>query len=351
MSRIISFAFLLCLFGGLALVGRGFIDFHFPLSSTRAGGFGEGYFRSIDHETNRTMGRVLALDGDLSGLEYKFLGDAGPLVNVGCSKWLFLTEEAREYPDGTKNLNNRIRIAGFLTQKFQHGKTKLIILPVPDKAELAQVELCNSPVSKQAKLRSSVWQERTRSLSSSQIDLVRSWPAPGFLRTDSHWDEHGAHFAAMKTAREVFVVIGKGRDEVSLTVNTPVARAGDLVRLAGLLGSYSWSGPPPDEVSKTAAHVSLSGGLLDVPKVPRVLLAGSSFSLNSGFHDFLQYELSEAVLQLSKQGSGFAGTMFDVVRREDVLAGSFDVIIWEFPMRALTQPLTPAEKDFLRDAG
>jgi alginate O-acetyltransferase complex protein AlgJ len=90
------------------------------------------------------------------------------------------------------------------------------------------------------------------------------------------------------------------------------------------------------------------GDLLSAGPPPDVLLAGSSYSRNSGFADDLGLDLGRQVVQLSEDGSGFDGAVFDVLAKHRGTLAQAKVVIWEFPERSITQPLTDDERAFLR---
>lgn len=340
-----SLGFLISLYSGLFFALSGVDETVF----TSRGESIENSLRTVDTKINDSFSVPRSLNSIFAGVEYRFLSDAGSWVKAGCPDWLFLHEELREYPNGERNLQARLRIATKLTRMVGSKNAKLVILPVPDKSELASGNLCGAAVAEQAKRRAVAWRSAMKSYEYLAIDVREGWPSPGFLRTDSHWDVHGAKFAARKTATKIVAIAGSGRGHVTLSDGSSVEQTGDLVRLADLSNTYLWSGPKPDVVHRSRSKISFSGDLLDAPLAPRIVLAGSSFSLNSSFHDLLQFELQEPVLQRSKQGSGFAGTMFDLIQHKSALVERAEVIIWEFPMRVLTQPLTPAETEFLQD--
>ena len=93
--------------------------------------------------------------------------------------------------------------------------------------------------------------------------------------------------------------------------------------------------------------IGRAGGLLDEASVPSILLAGSSFSLNSSFIEYLQTALGREVGQLSQAGGGFAGALLEVLQQRPEILASTKVVIWEWPMRSLVAPLTEAERRML----
>jgi alginate O-acetyltransferase complex protein AlgJ len=180
-----------------------------------------------------------------------------------------------------------------------------------------------------------------------QVNLRDQWPYPGYWRTDTHWDSTGAQFAAEAVARLVNGLLGVGPERVSLTTGVRHERPGDLARLAGLQDAPQWLAPGAEYAEDARANIQRSGGLLDAAEAPTILLAGSSFSQNSGFVEYLQVALAREVAQVSEAGGGFAGALLKILQHEpDMLAGA-KVVIWEWPMRSLVAPLSDAERQML----
>src|SRR5260370_1018895 len=130
-----------------------------------------------------------------------------------------------------------------------------------------------------------------------QADLRTRWPHPGYWRTDTHWDSAGAWFAAEAVAQIINGKLGPGSERINLTSSAMHERPGDLARLAGLMDSPQWLAPAAEYTRDPRAEVQRSGGPLDDAPTPSVILAGSSFSLNSGFIEYLQASLAREVAQ------------------------------------------------------
>lgn len=301
----------------------------------------------IDDAVSEGLPQTPALDSVASGLSYKLLGDAGPLVRSGCSGWLFSTEELVETHGGAAAMAQRVNIARKIHERLSADGVQLVILPVHDKASLAADKLCGLPIAQQARHRLAHWQKLTAGLRWDVVDIAHNWPEQGFLRTDTHWNETGANHAAVLTSQIITGKLGAGTDKISLTFGQPALQPGDLMRLAGLLESWPWSGPEPDSVSPVTLTISRSGGLLDDVSAPSVVLAGSSFSRRSGFIDFLQYRSGREIAQKSQDGSGFAGALLNILTHEPQILKQTRLVVWEFPVRALTQDLTDEERKFL----
>lgn len=304
---------------------------------------------AVDKSVAAALPSLAGLEDIVSGLAYRMLGDAGPQVRAGCPGWLFLAEELVETRGGDAHLAERVRLAARIKAAVEAKGVALVVLPVPDKADLARTALCGLAVSDQARRRAEAWRRQSAGLGLDQVDIAADWPQGAVLRTDTHWNDDGAAFAAHRVAEHVVRRLGPGTEPARVVVGPPKDRIGDLMRLAGLSRSWPWSGPQPDRQPEVTTEFSRSGGLLDDVPAPTVLLAGSSYSRNSGFLDYLQDTLDREVAQKSQDGGGFAGPLLDILAKEPELLSQTRLVVWEFPMRVLTQPLTPAERTFLGD--
>lgn len=344
-------------FFALMLVGLGFVVRHLSGEGGHAVAAAftsrnllDGRFSAVlDKQVVAAVPRLTGLEDIASGLSYRVLGDAGPQVRAGCDGWLFLAEELLEVRRGERHLAARVRLAGKLRDAFAARNIALVVMPVPDKAELAPDGLCGLGVSRQAQARRAQWSRETATLGLDQVDIADGWPRHAFLRTDTHWNVAGAGFAARRLGAAVDRRLGPGETKVTLDETAPKPRVGDLTRLAGLARTWQWSGPAPDEVPEVRARIARSGGLLDDVAAPAVLLAGSSYSLNSGFLEQLQAAIGREVAQKSREGSGFSGVLLDILDTTPDMLDGVRLVVWEFPMRALTLPLTEAERRHLGD--
>lgn len=305
----------------------------------------------IDTHVNTDMRTIVRGTSWIDGFLYWSLKDAGSQVRVGDRGWLFLSEELLEVPEGNTFLRQRVRLAQKIAADCARRSVELVVLPVPDKALLVRDRRGGLAVAKQARQRLVHWQRWSAPLGLRVVDLRDGWPRPGFWRTDTHWDQIGAKFAALRTATLAKTLLHPATATPIRLDVAPEAhsRPGDLMRLADLVATSALFGPKPDEERTVKARLSTSGDLLDAPPAPEVLLAGSSYSLNSGFVDFLQVALSRQVVQKSHEGSGFAGSLLGVLHDNPRMLDHIKVIIWEWPVRSVTQPLSEAEKRYLSE--
>lgn len=345
-------------FLGLMLAGLGFVAIH--LAGTGGDGVRtawtvrnllDGRFSVVlDKAVVAALPKTPGLDDLSAGLAYRLLGDAGAQVRAGCPGWLYLAEELTEVKGGAANLSARVRLAAKIRDTLAARNVALVLLPVPDKAELAPGGRCGLAASRQSQTRHTDWLAQSAPLGLDQVNIAPGFPRDAFLRTDTHWTVTGAGFAAGRLAEAITRRLGPGDTAVTLEESAPRQRVGDLMRLAGLARSWPWSGPEPDMAPEVTARIARAGGLLDDVAGPAVLLAGSSYSLNSGFAEQLQAATRREVAQKSREGSGFAGVLLDILTDTPHMLDGIRLVVWEFPMRSLTQPLTESERRHLGDA-
>lgn len=236
----------------------------------------------IGRRIDKAMPSTPLLDGLIDGLLYATLGDTGSQVREGCPGWLFLTEELVETPQGEENLAARVRLAKAIAAELARANTTLIVVPVPDKAQmLSDQELCHLQSSEQAKTRLAAWKDKSAELGLSQVNIATDWPKPGYWRTDTHWDQQGAQHAAHRVAAAISDQIGAGSTPIEIeNENRPHERVGDLIKLADLAMTHDFFGPRADSEAPVKLKIERSGGLLDDVAEPDVLLAGSSYSVS-----------------------------------------------------------------------
>jgi len=311
------------------------------LSGTLAG--------KVDRAVFDAIPRSADLNGLAAGLMYRGLGDAGAQVRAGCGDWLYSIEELKQDRQDASRIAERATVLRHVVRSFaQHG-ILLVIAPVPDKTEQVATELCGLPA-EQSRFRRAQWTLATGTDEPRDIDLRTGWPQPGYWRTDTHWDNTGARFAAERVAASIRQKLGNGSQDIRLALGNRQRRFGDLARLADLTDAPAWLAPAPEYEQKVQAEVVRSGGLLDEAPTPPVILAGSSFSMNSGFVEYLQASLGWEVAQVSEAGGGFSGAILKVLQNPNRLSG-VKVVIWEWPMRSLVAPLSEVEQQIVADQG
>lgn len=333
--------------GLLSVIIRGHGSLSEVLRTTTVNDLTDGRFaQRIDKAIFNAVPRSIVLDGLVSGIEYRLLGDAGPQVRAGCGDWLFSMEELREERHAVDNMALRAELLRRLAHAVERSGARLIILPVPDKAAQVEDGLCGLTAA-QSRLRDKFWAEFGHMEGADVVDLRNDWPHPGYWKTDTHWDQTGARFAAERIAQSLARTLEPAPETVTLIEGQIRDRVGDLAKLSGLSDAPRALAPQPEQERELRADISRSGGLLDDMPAPAIILAGSSFSLNSGFLEYLQNSLAREVTQVSRPGGGFAGALLELVEKRPGALEKAKVVIWEWPMRSLVFPPTEAEKIYL----
>jgi len=337
------------IFSGLAAVlTKGHEALGEVLRTTTLNDLTDGRFaQKIDKAIFGAVPRSTALDGLVSGLEYRVLGDAGPQVRAGCGDWLYIMEELRAERHDRDNLALRAELLRRLVRMIKLSGARLIIVPIPDKADQVEDKLCGIRAT-QARLRDRFWNELAHIEDADVVDLRDHWPKPGYWKTDTHWDQTGARFAADQIAQTVARKLGPGQDAVKLVEGPLRQRTGDLARLSGLTDAPGSLTPTLEQEREVKVDISRPGGLLDDTPEPQIILAGSSFSLNSGFLEYLEASLSREVAQVSQPGGGFAGALLETLDKRASSLENVKAVIWEWPMRSLVSSPSDAEKNFMR---
>ena len=343
-----SWVFLAVIFAGLVCIlwrgGEGILAVVKQSSSSEF--ISGATFNKIDKVVVQALPKSARLDGFVAGLMYAGLHDAGPQVWAGCDDWLFLADELRSGRRDLDNIKARARLYLQIAAELKQRGILLVVLPVPDKAGQLDDKLCGLSADA-SRLRAQKWSRLKSPDGLTVVDVLKGWPRPGYWRTDTHWDRHGSKFAAQAVANALINRGSKGTDAIVLQRGEQYDRVGDLTRLAGLADAPSWLAPAPEPDLQEIAELKREGSLLDDVPPPSLILTGSSFSLNSGFVDYLQVSLSREIVQLVEPGSGFAGALLEILETRPKILGDVKVVIWEWPMRSLTEPITDVERRFL----
>ncbi len=280
-------------------------------------------------------------------------GSGGPQVRVGCEGWLFLTEELRPFDGAGAAMAERVAALRRIHAMLAERGITLMLAVVPDKARVHGEMLCGAPRAAQAEARLATLDAALAGLP--HVPLLPPLAAlaarqPAFWRTDTHWNQDGAATAATAIADAVRAAPIARRADIRTTrgpdeTETPA----DLLRLMGLdIVPAPWR-PRRDRQHEATTTVppAEGGGLLD-DGVPEVVLLGSSYSVNANFHGALQQALGAAVTSLAQAGGGFHGAAQAFFGGATFRESPPRLIVWEFPERVIGQPITPAEREFLR---
>jgi alginate O-acetyltransferase complex protein AlgJ len=283
-------------------------------------------------------------------LRWGLFRSGGPQVEVGCRNWLFLTEEMRPWPGAETAMRDRADIVRRVAEQLRLHGIGLRVVVVPDKARVQSGDLCGLRYSTQARDRYADFNALLQERSVQHVDLLQPFLAaqaarPLYYRTDTHWNQEGAHLGAQLVAGQIGKELGAAVFHTSAAVDT-VQRAGDLLRLMSLDKVPDTIGfrlrPAPDtELTEHTTEVKApaAGSLLDDGPAIEAVLLGSSFSMNANFAGRLQQELGMPVSIFARLGGGFAGSASQYFAGIAFHDTPPRLVIWEFPERVLGQPL------------
>lgn len=283
-----------------------------------------------------------------NSIRYTILGGTGDQVRNGKDGWLYLTEEISYEPNANANLRGRAELLSKASKGLEAVGVKLVVALIPDKARVMANHLQSGeyPAYNQNRYQDAVSEMRVRNVT--VVDMLSSLTSgtlesDTYYRTDTHWNQTGAHIAA-KTIADV---IRQLRIEMARTTFASVAakditsRPGDLIRLMGLEHTPDWLRPSPDletTITTQQSDTSAGSGLFGETEVTAVL-TGTSYSLRGNFHGFLQQELETKILNVAKDGGGFLQATTDYLTNDAFQLSKPKVLIWEIPERFVTMPL------------
>lgn len=284
---------------------------------------------------------------------YVIFQGVGDDVRLGRDEWLFSVEEIKYEALSDAWMGQRLDTVARVSQWLEQRGIRLIVALLPDKARVHEAQFAGGKYPAWYAHRYGAALQSLRAVGVQAVDVwevlgSEAQRKPMFYSTDTHWNQDGADLVAQAVARRVRE-LAPDLSEVRFKTEAAAAsetRAGDLLRLVGLSDVPDWLRPNPDvERVQTTVQVSekAQGGLFDDASVP-VVLVGTSYSRRANFHGALQQHLSAEVLNMSKDGGGFATAMKGYLSGEEITGSPPQVLVWEIPERVLSQPLSEADK-------
>ena len=298
------------------------------LSGGLTAGFERLYKRDLPHHS-------LAF-GLIGATRYTLLNEAQAGAIPGRDGWLFTAEETRPRPPSlTPILHSLLHIKARLAARG----VDLVLLPLPAKIDLAASHSPSPALSQRAATLHRDFMAALAAAGIPAIDLrpALSGPPAAFFKTDTHWTPEGATLAARAVAASGLIPGG----EVRFTTLPLPSRghSGDLIAFVTTPALAPAIGLPPEPLTATRLDM-LGTSDIFAASATDIVLIGTSYSANPdwGFADALMLSLGRDVLNLAEPG---LGPMLPMLRYLDSDALATDppgMVIWEFPVRALTDP-------------
>ena len=312
---------------------------------------------TLEKQLDQRLPARSALIGTANSVRYLLTGSGGDQVRTGKDGWLFLTEELRFDADGSANLKVRAELLGVATRSLQSQGVKLIVALVPDKARVHSSKLANGQYpeynsSRYADALSAFQKQGVNTVNLLQPLAQAAAKGDVYYRTDTHWNQAGAHVAAEAIATAIKKLpLELEKTSYSSRSGAPAERPGDLIRLMGLGDTAKMLGLQPDTETPVVTQQSSAEntGLFGESAVP-VVLTGTSYSMRANFAGFLQQALSAKVLNAARDGGGFLQATTQYLRDDAFRSSKPKVLLWEIPERFLWRKLDE-ESRWLRTTG
>jgi alginate O-acetyltransferase complex protein AlgJ len=284
--------------------------------------------------------------GWVGAARYVLLNEGRKGVEAGEEGWLFTDEEFRPQEAAIAALPAVTAYMSDVQKALAAQGTTLILVPLPAKLDINRAHGSDAA---QADALSQTYDRFLAELAAANISFVSPRNAlvatpDGFFRTDTHWTKEGAIATAKAIAASGLIT--SGTDTFTRAEQPGVAFSGDLVSfvtsdsLAPMLGLGMESVKPfiaeaPAEAVALDGELDLFGTSGPLPPV----LVGTSYSANANwsFVEALKLSLSQDVLNYAKEGLGPIEPMRVFLQELDP-AEAPPVVIWEFPIRYLSDP-------------
>ncbi len=293
----------------------------------------ETYRKSLPHRESAI--------GTIGALRYLAVGEGRKGVVTGSDGWLFTAEEVRPLTDDIDQSLDRV---SRIRDRLEAAGARLVIVPVPGKLDV-QVGHTDRQMAEGI---ATLYDAFLAGLREREVPVLDARAAlrvdaardAAFFRTDTHWTPHGAQHVAQALAASGLVAQG----DTAFTVKTgpETLFTGDLVSfvtsegLAPIIGLEPESATPFTAVAPTGEGLDIFAGT----ESGGTLLVGTSYSANPtfSFAEALKLALRRDVLNLAEEGKGPARPMLDYLASPDFRDAPPEVVIWEFPVRYLTDP-------------
>lgn len=329
------------LFANVALIADAQPTPDLPGSGLLSGGL----TRDLDAAYKQDLPHMGLSSSLIGAARYAVLGEARQGAVVGQNGWLFSAEELRAAPTADQLAAIVATIARIETQLAVVG-SDLVVVPLPAKIDIARAEISDQQA---AEIHAGLYSDFTAGLWAQDVTVVDARRAmqdaavPVFFRTDTHWTPQGA--AIVAAAMRNHGSIGLGDLSYARTATTDQALTGDLISFVTSAALAPRVGLPAEKVSIVVqTPIETTTDIFGTSETD-IVLVGTSYSANAdwGFADALMAALGRDVINMAQQGLGPLQPMRDYLAGADFRDAPPELVIWEIPVRYLTDPaLWPA---------
>ena len=285
---------------------------------------------------------------DLVGAaRYLMFGEGRKGVVVGSDGWLFSNEEYRAADDETKRINEAVRAVAQVRDQLAARGTALVVLPLPGKADIyrehtAYPSLSEAMADRYERFRDALAVENVVTVDTRSALLSGKSGRQVFLKGDTHWSPEGAAIVAGATARVAGSMIAP--QPFTLTAGKTLPVEGDLTKFIVSPRYASLVSLVPEEVTlqRAAAEQPAVDSALDIfgGQQIDVALVGTSYSANEkwSFAPALMSAMGADIVNFAEEGNGPFRPMRDYLSSDLATGKPPKLVLWEFPVRYLTDP-------------
>jgi alginate O-acetyltransferase complex protein AlgJ len=280
--------------------------------------------------------------GMIGALRYLAVGEGRKGVLAGSEGWLFTAEELRPL-DGDLDLSlSRIAL---IRDRIEAAGAQLVVVPIPGKLDVMVAHSDHEAAEGIATL----YDAFLAGLRTHDVAVLNARSALrggaeaelSFFRTDTHWTPEGAEDVAQALAASGLVDLGETEFDVERLPRQTFT--GDLVAFVTNEDLAPSIGLEPETAIPFTATARAESDSLDIfagATTGGTLLIGTSYSANPtfSFAEALKLALRRDVLNLAEEGRGPARPMLDYLASPEFRDAPPEVVIWEFPVRYLTDP-------------
>lgn len=308
----------------------------------------EGQFTAKLETTYKDRLPYRAASTDLVGAaRYLVFGEGRKGVVVGNDGWLFSSEEYRTADDETLSLAEAARVVGDVRDQLAAAGSTLVVVPLPGKADIyrehtAYPSLSDAMAARYALFRAALEAQDIATVDVRSAMLAAKSDVQMFLKGDTHWSPEGAAIVADATARVTGSMVASQPFTLSAGDTLPVE--GDLTKFIVSPQYASYVSLAPEQVTllKAAPEASDAQPALDIfgGQAIDVALVGTSYSANEkwSFAASLMGAMGADIVNFAEEGHGPFRPMHDYLLSDLANDTPPKLVIWEFPVRYLTDP-------------
>ena len=301
-----------------------------------------GLTREVDGLYKQDLPHMDLSRGVVGAARYAVLGEARSGALVGHNGWLFTSEETRALPTDGQVSDIADRVAE-IRQALRANGTDLVVVPLPAKIDIHRAQSADPVFGRNledllARFASELAERGIATVDARTTMLPRDPVTPAFLATDTHWTPHGAALVADAVAESGLVA--RGPMTFFRTEAPDKTLTGDLVPYVTTANLAARLGLLPETVQAfVQVPVEAAGDIFGAAPTD-IVLVGTSYSANADWAlaDALMRALGRDVINMASPGTGPLRPMQDYLASASFRDAPPQVVIWEIPIRYLTDP-------------